>query len=449
MPKALSSHAITALVVQRIIQAGANLPSALTNVMDQHACKKRAVVQAYSYEVIRHWQQLEFLVQRYLQKPLKEKDADIYCLMLLGCYLLYDDSTPDHAAINETVQASLELKKNWAKGLLNAILRNIQRNKAADEALLQTDRQARYNHPNWLIDRIQASWPDEADTIFEANLTQAPMTLRVNQQHITREAYLKRLQEKKITAEKCQHSPVGIRLAQACDVSELPGFAQGLVSVQDEAAQHAAQLLNPQAGEVILDACAAPGGKTLHLLEHCAGLAQLDAVDSDGERLLRINENLNRLGFSDSADQTEQPTVNLHSADAAQFAREPARKEAYDAILLDAPCSATGVIRRHPDIKLLRRDSDISNLNQQQSQLLSALWPCLKPGGRLLYCTCSILSEENQQQIAGFLARQKDASISNFDVIWGHAVSPGGRQILPGEDAQDGFYYCLLQKHTE
>ncbi len=441
MPKALSPHVATAYVLQHVAHAGFNLPAAIEKVN----CKKISVVQAYSYNVVRYWQRLEFRVNRYLQKPFKDKDFDLYCLLLLGCYLLEDSSTADHAAINETVNACVEMKKPWAKNLLNAILRNLQRNRDDDEAAIAQNDTARCNHPQWLIDKIRAAWPaadqcqTQADAIMQANLQQAPMSLRVNSQKISRADYLQKLQRADMQADACQHSEVGLRLHQPCDVKVLPGFTEGEVSVQDEAAQLAAILLNPQAGEVILDACAAPGGKTLHILERCPDIQKLVAVDSDPARVTLINDNLNRLM------PTRKAEVELHTADVATLAKQ--RPAQFDAILLDAPCSATGVIRRHPDIKLLRRNSDIKQLVSEQARLLDALWLALKPGGRMLYCTCSLLPEENQLQINTFLSRQNDVSISEFDVTWGHAVTPGGRQILPGEDAQDGFYYCLLQKN--
>ena len=442
MPKTLSPHAATARVLQHVIQNGMNLPAALNKIKSD----KPAVTQAYSYDVIRYWFRLDFRVQLYLQKPFREKDTDLHCLLCLGCYLLEDESTPDHAAINETVNACKQLNKLWAKKLVNGILRNLQRNKDNDEAAITDCEVASYNHPAWLIQQIKSAWPEQAESILRANLQHAPMTLRVNQQRLARDDYLARLETENIDAEICLHSDAGIRLARACNVNDLPGFNEGQVSVQDEAAQHAAILLDPKPGEVVLDACAAPGGKTVHLLEVCPSMARLVAVDKDAERVQLINENINRV-FSAAA----LPELELHSEDVATMMANSNTR--FDAILLDAPCSATGVIRRHPDIRLLRRFSDIKQLVSEQARFLDAAWQALKPGGRLLYCTCSILPAENQQQIESFINRTNDASLApfatTFNVKWGHAVTPGGRQILPGEDAQDGFYYCLLYKDSK
>jgi len=372
MAKNLSPHVATAYVLQQVTHAGFILPAALHKV----SCKKLSVVQAYSYAVVRYWQRLEFRVNRYLQKPFKEKDFDVHCLLLLGCYLLEDPATADHAAINETVNACVEMKKPWAKNLVNAILRNLQRNQTEDETAIAKNAVARFNHPQWMIEKIRTAWPKQAEVIMQANLQQAPMTLRVNSQRISRDDYLAKLQQQHKDAVACSHSDVGIRLAQACEVTGLPGFAAGEVSVQDEAAQHAAALLNPQPGEIILDACAAPGGKTLHLLEHCPQIKKLIAVDNDAARVQMINDNLNRVRQEMRTPVESQPDIELHTADVAELAKDRAKNSTqhFDAILLDAPCSATGVIRRHPDIKLLRRESDIKQLVSEQLRLLDALW---------------------------------------------------------------------------
>lgn len=426
--------ALKAITVQ-----GRSLSSALPEQLDKVADKERALCQEICYGVMRFYPRLEAIAKQLLQKPLKQKDEDVRLLLLIGLYQIAYMRVADHAAVTETVSATQALRKPWARGLINATLRRFLREREAIEKAVDGNESSRYAHPQWFIDRLKADYPQQWQSILEANNQRPPMSLRVNQQQHTRDAYLQRLNANGITAQETPHTEQGITLEKAVNVEQLPGFAEGHVSVQDGAAQLAAQLLDAQAGERILDACAAPGGKLVHLLERQKGI-QAIAVEMDEERSQRIHENLQRL-------QLQAEVITADASDTESWWDG----QPFDRILLDAPCSATGVIRRHPDIKQLRRDEDIESLSQLQAQLLNALWPLLKPGGILLYATCSILAQENHLQLEHFLRRHKDVSAcpdpdAEGDPFWGHRCTIG-RQILPGEDGMDGFYYACLQKN--
>lgn len=422
-------------VLQQVIQHGRSLTDSLNVQLPKLKPADRALCQAMSYGVLRHYHRLDYLAGKLLDKPLRKKDQDVYCLILLGLYQLLEMRIPDHAVVSQTVAVSKGLKKHWAKNLVNAVLRNFQRQKDTLLSSLDDNNAVTfYSHPDWLIQRLKKAWPDDWQAILQANNQQAPMSLRVNPQHGSRQDYLAKLSQQEISASPLPHTQQGIQLTQASPVEALPGFSEGKISVQDGAAQLAAELLAAEAGERILDACAAPGGKTAHILEAQAGLAELVAVDIEQPRLDRIGENLQRLGL----------VAKLVCGDASQ----PDAwwdGHAFDRILLDAPCSASGVIRRHPDIKLLRRDTDIASLTALQHKLLRQLWPLLKSGGMLLYATCSVLPEENHLQIQQFLAEQPDARLQDIAADWGRPM-PAGRQILPGEQEMDGFFYACLLK---
>jgi len=422
-------------VLQQVFDRGRNLPDALETVRSRIPDQKgRALTQALSYGVLRHGFSLDAILLQLLKKPLKAKDSDLRYLLLLGLYQIIHMRVPDHAAVSETVKLTPALKKNWARAMVNGVLRNYLRQADALQASIEKEDISRYEHPRWLLDRLQASWPDSWQTIASANNQPAPMTLRVNRQQIRREDYLQRLQTADIPAELCHYSKEGLRLNQAVVVEQLPGFKKGLVSVQDEAAQLAAQLLQAAPGERILDACAAPGGKTAHILETQPRLARLDALEQVPTRLEYVRDNLQRLRL-----KAELIAGDAGRPDAWWDGRP------YDRILLDAPCSASGVIRRHPDIKYLRREEDLETLIQTQQQILQALWPLLASGGMLLYATCSVLAEENSLQIEKFLATCNDAQLAPLETAWGTATT-AGRQILPGEENMDGFFYACLRK---
>jgi 16S rRNA (cytosine967-C5)-methyltransferase len=426
-------RAIAARILAQVTVDGRSLSRAL-EAIPAAAMDDRALIQEMCYGTLREYHRLSLIVAKLLKKPLKEKDGDVQALLLLGLYQLMSMRVPDHAAVSETVAATAALKKPWARGMVNAVLRNFQRQTDSLLAQAQSTDVGRWSHPQWLIDALRQAWPEHWQALLEANNQRPPMTLRVNALQTTAEEYLAELRKVDIDAQCSTTTPSAIQLTQAQDVTLLPGFAEGQVSVQDEAAQQAAYLMMLEAGQRVLDVCAAPGGKTGHMLE----LADVEmvAVDVEAERLQRVKENLQRLGRSAQciAGDASQPD--------AWWDGKP-----FDRILLDAPCSATGVIRRHPDIKLLRQPSDIDQLVVLQAQILDAIWPLLKPGGMLLYATCSVLPQENAEQVAAFVARQSDAQHKVLDVAWGQSVK-FGRQVLTGTAGMDGFYYACLEKKS-
>lgn len=424
-----AAHAIVEVIVE-----GQSLSTVMPRWQARVDTKDTALLQEMVYGVLRWRWQLEFFVKQLLQKPLKEREGEVHALLLLGVYQLEYMRVPAHAAVSATVAATALLKRDWARGMVNAVLRNYQRQREALLAKLESNPGACYSHPAWLLKILQVAYPEHWQAIAEANNQRPPMVLRVNRRKNTRVEYLAILHQAGVDAVPCIHSEDGIVLTKPVDVQQLPGFNEGSVSVQDEAAQLAAVLLNAQPGERILDACAAPGGKTAHILECQPAVAEVVALDNDGGRLQRVRQTLERLGLA----------ARLVTGDAA--APEAWWDgQAFDRILIDAPCSATGVIRRHPDIKSLRKPEDIAALAQTQSRILDALWPLLKSGGMLLYATCSIAPAEGWQQAQDFLARHEDAAEQLLEVVWGVRTAVG-RQILPGEGGMDGFYYACIRK---
>lgn len=396
-----------------------------------------ALFKALVLDSCRYFLQLQFITEKLMRKKLRNKDGDILCLIIIGlCQLAYS-RIPDHAAISETVAACDELKKPWAKQLINAVLRNFLRDKDSLISEAQKNWDSKFSIPDWLIAKIKPSYKGQVESILQASNQQAPLVLRTNRLKTTRDQYREILDEQGISSELHPVANDALVLLEPVNVRLLPNFAEGWVSVQDAAAQLSAQILQPKAGEVILDACAAPGGKSMHLLEASNNNIQLTSVDIDENRCQKIRENLERLHF----------TAEVIVEDAIEFLVSTDRK--FDAILLDVPCSATGVIRRHPDIKLLRRESDIDELVKIQSILLERAWDALKQGGRLLYATCSIVQKENAQQITRFLEVRGDAELVALDKrLQELSATEIGCQILPGQLDMDGFYYCLLQKSS-
>lgn len=401
------------------------------------ASRDRGFAKALCYGVCRALPRLEALSSELLRQPFKRRDLDVQALLLMGLYQLLYMRVPPHAAVGETTGAARSLGKDWATRVLNGCLRRFQRESQTLQAKVDRDPSVALLHPPWLLKALRQAWPDDWQQIAEANNQPGPMTLRINRRRTSREAYQAQLAEAGLTARATAYAAQALTLEEACDVQTLPGFNEGEVSVQDEAAQLTAELLAPaletQAGARVLDACAAPGGKSAHLLE--AFDIALTALDSDAQRLSRVETTLARLGLE----------ATLAHADAGDLGWWDG--QAFDAILLDAPCSGSGVIRRHPDIKRLRRPSDIRTLAAQQSRLLDALWQTLAPGGTLLYATCSTLPEENSAQIAAFLARTADARAMPIDADWGRPAG-AGRQLLPQAGGHDGFYYAQLVKES-
>lgn len=430
--KLLCARSAAALVILRVTQ-GQSLTTAAIDISRQLDETQRGLFQQLCYGVIRWYPSLQAISKHLLSKPLKAKDADINALLLIGIYQLRALRIPDHAALSETVNASKLLNKQWATGLLNACLRNYQRQQDTVEKSIAELDVSRYAHPAWLIERYQTDWPDYWQTILTANNQQPPMMLRVNSREYSREDYLALLAKADISAQAIESCPQGILLEQACDVYALPGFVDGAVSVQDGAAQQVVDLLDLQPGQRILDACAAPGGKTCHILERFPK-NEMTALDISAERLKQVEENLSRLHL----------TANCLTADAS-IPQNWWNGEQFDRILIDAPCTGSGVIRRHPDIKLLRKPEDIEQLAQQQRALLDNLWPLLKPNGLLVYTTCSAFKQENELQIEAFLHRQPDA-MEQLPVKVPARRAGFGYQLLPGDNDLDGFYYACLRR---
>ncbi|WP_422413496.1 MULTISPECIES: 16S rRNA (cytosine(967)-C(5))-methyltransferase RsmB [unclassified Endozoicomonas] len=430
MAKQSSVRLAAAKVISRVV-SGESLSQVLPEYQQALRKKDQPLLAELSYGTLRYYFRLDSWLSTLMDKPLKAKEQTIHSLILVGLYQLFYTRIPAHAAIGETVQVTRMMGKAWARGLVNGVLRSAQRQEEALNALAESNDICLTAHPQWLVGKIRNAWPGHWQDITRANNQSPPMTLRVNERHLKRDRYLKKLLDDCIQASSSRVSPQAITLTRALPVDQLPGFSDGVVSVQDESAQLSGNLLPVKKGDKVLDACCAPGGKTCQLLEMFPGI-ELDALDIDEKRLARVQENLDRIGLK----------ARLMTGDGAQ-PEQWWDGQSYDHILLDAPCSATGVIRRHPDIKLLRKPEDIDALAELQGKILNTMWSLLKPGGTLLYATCSIMPAENSKQIAAFLEHQEDAVLQPFPGEWG--LDTGfGRQILPGSG--DGFFYSLLKK---
>ncbi len=417
------------------VMAGTALDEVLAEQPITHA-RDQAFVHALCYGVCRWFYRLNAIAKRLLTKPLDKKNEDIYLLILIGLYQLMEMRVLPHAAVAETVAAAETFKKVWAKGLINAVLRRYQRHASHILAQLGDDLESVDAHPAWMIQKIQNDWPNDWQAILTANNQHPPFVLRVNQTKLSRERYIEILHHHfpKLTVQVLPETPAGLVLHPPMDVQLLPGFKQGDVSVQDGAGQLAVSLLDLKPEQRVLDACAAPGGKLTAILESEPRLAEVYAIDQDNNRMKKVMENLERLQLSAHCISADAGEVNVWW-DGIPF----------DRILLDAPCSASGVIRRHPDIKLLRRSTDIQSLTVQQVRLCNALWPLLKPGGLMVYATCSLFLDENVHVMQPFLAKHSDAKEEKILVEWGRECAIG-RQILPGMHGMDGFYLVKLRK---
>ncbi|MFA5627127.1 MAG: 16S rRNA (cytosine(967)-C(5))-methyltransferase RsmB [Thiohalomonadaceae bacterium] len=433
MAKQLTARTAAAGVLLQVLDEGRSLSTALPPSLSRLPVNERGLAQELCYGTLRWLPRLEALASSLLDKPLRQRDRDVHALLLLGLYQLLYLNIPSHAAVSLTVEAALQLQKPWARGLLNGVLRRLLREQENLLTKVDESESAALAHPAWLLTRFAQDWPTQWHEIASANNARPPMTLRVNCLRGSREDYLAQLAAAGIAATAVELTDTAITLKEPLGVNSLPGFATGMVSVQDAAAQLAAGLLQLAPGQRVLDACAAPGGKTGHILESCPDIDLL-ALDQQAERLQLVAENLQRLQFK----------AGLQVADAG----DPSDwwdKQLFDRILLDAPCSGSGVIRRHPDIKHLRRAEDIASLAAEQARLLHALWPLLAPGGILVYATCSLFAAENNEQVIAFLRDEAQAHELPITAPWGQATT-AGRQILPGENGMDGFYYAVLQK---
>ena len=411
----------------RVIDEGVSL-ARLGSSNGGLAARDAALSRAMLVASLRWHHRHDWQLAQLLDRPLKSKDRLLAALLRVGLTQIESLRVPDHAAVAATVGATAELGLGHARGLVNAVLRRFLREQpqlAARSLAIET---ARFSHPVWLIDNIRQDWPSRWQSILEANNVEAPIWLRVNRIKSDRAAYLDRLADAGLEARPDSDTPDAVELIGSCPIESLPGFAGGLVSVQDRSAQRVADLLRLAPGQRVLDACAAPGGKAAHILERCAGISEMVAIDSDAARLDQVAENLARLELK----------ARLCQADATNPS-DWHDGRGFDRILVDAPCSSTGVIRRHPDIKVLRRPEDPAAMAERQRRMLDALWPLLKPGGLLVYVTCSVLTAENQGVSEAFAASAADAGLAPFD-------SPDHFQVLPGETGGDGFYYACLSK---
>lgn len=421
------SQQLAAQAVGQVLD-GRNLSVVLETLFQHYphiTPQQRATSQDLAYGTLRFYARLEALLQQLLQKPLTE--AFIHHLLLVSLYQLAYDKAGAHTVVNQAVLAAAKTKKSWAKGLVNAVLRNFLRQRDVLEQKLANNQVAQYSYSQWWINKLKQQYPDDWASMLEAGNQHPPMTLRVNRRHSDADHYLQRLQAADLPAQALDAQ--AIMLEHAVPVSRLPGFEQGQASVQDWGAQFAALELDAKDGMRVLDACCAPGGKTGHVLELAD--VHMTAMDNDAKRLQRVQQNLDRLGLQASLVQGDASTPD------AWWDGQP-----YDRILADVPCTASGIVRRHVDIKWLRREQDIAAFAEQQRVILQGLWRLLAKGGKLLYVTCSVFHEENQQQIAQFLRSQPDARLLPLKH---DALQSNQGQLLPGTE-HDGFFYALLQK---
>jgi len=437
------TRAAAARVVDGVVTGGRTFDRALRETIDgSMSPRELSQTKALALGALRWHHRHRLIINELLERPLRARDAVLEALLSVGLLQLLHPRQPDYAAVSATVAASRRLNRARAAGLINAALRRFQREREDLIAMAMRSDEGRFAHPQWLIDCLRQDWPTGWQAILEAALAHPPLWIRVHAQRLSRDDYVRRLRDEVDTGtDTLPGLPDALRLDRSLSVNELPGFADGIVSVQDAASQLAADLIAPEPGMRVLDACAAPGGKAGHLLERCRGQLDLVAVDHDADRNAMLEENLARIGYQ----------ARIVTADA----RRPddwCGGESFDRILIDAPCSATGVIRRHPDIKFLRRADDLSGLANRQRDLLEKLWPLLKPGGRVLYATCSVLRSENSRVISDFLKARSDAREIRplrGDVL--QIVNPDkgpGYQLFPGTADTDGFYYALMERQT-
>ena len=437
---AATARSLAAYAVARILREGVRLDAALKDALAATPAACAPAVRSLSYGAVRGFYRHEALLGKLLSQPVRSLDVLVRALLSVAFFELEDARTPEYAVVDAAVKTAKATDAARASGLVNAVLRRYLRERKALDAEIARNPATRHASPVWLADRLRADWPVRWTQLLSAGDSQAPMWLRVNIQRTSTDEYLAKLREAGIEAHAEVRVPQALALHTPCDVNDLPGFAQGLVSVQDLGAQCVAFPLGLAAGQRVLDACAAPGGKTALIAEREPGLAKLLAVDIDPNRLVLVRENLARGHLP----------AELIGADAA-LPTSWWDGVLFDRILLDAPCSALGVIRRHPDIRLRKSPSQIDKMPLVQARLLTALWPLLAAGGRLVYVTCTLTRSENREVIAAFLRGTPDAKLLPVELWEGW---PGfgeaddyGRQILPGEAGADGFYYAALTKH--
>ncbi len=433
-----NARTIAALIIDDVFTRNRSLADCSTPLLEKLTdLRERKLAQELSYGVLRWDLQLRAILAPFLHKPLKSRDSIIMALLLIGAYQIRQMRTPEYAAVSSTVEAARYFGRPWATSLLNGILRNLTRQDDVLSKIINQSETIKYSHPEWMLRRLQKDWPEDWPTILKNNNRPPELALRVNQRKISREDYLLKLKNEGIPAIASRLSGQGIMPSHSVNPALLPGFTQGEVSVQGIAAQQAVYLLDLKPGCLVLDACAAPGGKTAHILETEPELTHMIAIDTTSKRINLLESTLRRL-------ELLSEKVEIIDCDITCI-KKWWNGQHFDRILLDAPCSATGVIRKHPDIKYHRTEEDIDLLVEKQREMLIALWPLLASGGRLVYVTCSTFRQENQEQISWFLSQQQDARELPIDAPWGRRVEPG-RQILPGEEGMDGFYYACLVK---
>jgi 16S rRNA (cytosine967-C5)-methyltransferase len=431
----MTSRLIATQIIQQVLEDKITLSNALNNNDSFiNAGKDKALIQEICYGTTRWYIQLEYILNQLLDKRIKKKDLCLKYLMIIGLYQLIYMRIPPHAVVSETVATCKKLNMEWAKGLINAILRRYIREADNLNPLLSHDEVIKTSHPHWFIKQLIQDWPEDWNRILDANNQKPPMYLRVNQLKHDRKDYIKILKDAGIKAMATEYSAQGILLERAINVDQLPGFLQGDVSVQELAAQLSAELLDLKPKQNVLDACAAPGGKSAHILETQANLNSLTVIEKEPRRAKKLSDTLTRLHLK--AEMKVSDVLNIDNW---------WNKETFDRVLLDAPCSSTGVIRRHPDIKLLRTPEEVSKINELQMNLLTTLWETVKQNGLLLYVTCSILKQENCDLIKRFITNTDNCVLKPIYKDWG--IDTGyGKQILTGQDNMDGFFYACLEK---
>ncbi|MAD57394.1 MAG: 16S rRNA (cytosine(967)-C(5))-methyltransferase [Porticoccus sp.] len=434
----MDARIATINIITGILKNSGSLSKLLPYYISKVHRLDQPLVRELSYGTLRYYPKFQLYINFLLKKPLKEKDKDIEAVLVCAIYQITETRVPTHAAVHESVEACKVLKKSWASSLVNAVLRRFMREKISIDAELAGSEIFESSHPMWLISALKTAWPNQVGSIVEANNSKPPMTLRVNENLSDQDKYINLLNKKNIGASPTKISLTGVTLKKPLEVSSLPNFSKGAVSVQDEAAQLSVGLLKLGPKQKILDACCAPGGKTGHILEYiqknCQENSYVTCIDISKKRLDRVQENIDRLGLKAKLIVCDVLKTENWWDDIL-----------FDRILLDAPCSATGVIRRNPDIKLLRKPVDIDTLSILQLELLDTLWKTLKKDGLLLYATCSTLPQENDMVISEFLDCRSDAVTEKIDLRFG-IQTIHGKQLLPSVDGHDGFYYARLRK---
>ncbi|MAS82900.1 MAG: 16S rRNA (cytosine(967)-C(5))-methyltransferase [Legionellales bacterium] len=431
----MSSRIIATQIISQVFENKLTLTHALQNNESfKQSGNDKALIQEICYGTFRWYVQLEYILNHLLEKRIKKKDSQLKYLMIIGLYQLRFMRIPAHAVVSETVNTCKKIKMEWAKNLVNAILRRYLRDTKIFDPNVNNGYSFNTSHPKWIIKQLRLDWPEEWESILEANNQHPPMYLRVNQLHQSRQEYLIKMEKAGILGKITPYSKQGILVEKPVDVGLLPGFSEGDVSVQELAAQFSVKLLDLKPRQTVLDACAAPGGKSSHILESQPNLESLTVIEKDFGRAKRLSETFMRLGLN--------ATIKVSDINDLE---NWWRNELYDRILLDAPCSATGVIRRHPDIKTLRTYAEVKVISALQMQLIETLWKTLKLNGLLVYVTCSIFKQENSELIKQFIGKNENCVLKNIDAEWGENTGYG-KQILTGQSNMDGFFYSCLKK---